>query len=662
MQDSVGGPSPELARGVALLCSLQREDGSVAGEVVWSPVITAQYVLTAYMIGQPIESQRQARFLRYFRQTQTADGGWGLHPESRGYVFVTALVYVALRLLDLSADDPLCLQVRLWLRDHGGVESIPSWGKLWLAMMNLYGYEGINPVLPEAWLLPRALPLHPAQLYCHTRLIYLGFSYLYGVRFQLPAGDFIQQLRSELYQQPFEAIPFRAFRHRLSPTDVYLAPNRLLRGLADLEGWYERHHRPGLRQRALQRVLEHLLFHHWQTNGVSLSPVNGLLNVLALSHAGYQEGEEAFRGLDYWAWQDEEGGERFCGAHSHTWDTSFAVQALCEGPASQTASRFLSGAVRYLKRAQMIEEVPEPERYYQDRRLGGFCFSDERHQWPVSDCTAEALSALGALESCLGPEAQLEPARIVEAVRFVLSRQNANGGWGSFERRRGSPFLERLNPFEMFANCMVEHSYIECTGSCLHGLRRTLERFEEALPAEEQARVRAAMRKGADWLRKQQQQDGSWPGFWGIHYTYGTLFGITGLLASGAKRSDEAILRACRWLVQARLADGGWGESWHGLLEGRYVPHVRSQVIMTSWALLALLRAGYQGEQAREAVASGIQLLRERQLPSGDWPEEGVAGVFFNTAMLHYRLYKTYFPVWALGLYESTVQAYQRSD
>ena len=83
---------------------------------------------------------------------------------------------------------------------------------------------------------------------------------------------------------------------------------------------------------------------------------------------------------------------------------------------------------------------------------------------------------------------------------------------------------------------------------------------------------------------------------------------------------------------------------------------------MTSWALLALLRAGYQGEQAREAVASGIQLLRERQLPSGDWPEEGVAGVFFNTAMLHYRLYKTYFPVWALGLYESTVQAYQRSD
>src|SRR5258706_880722 len=347
MEALARGPSPELARGVTFLCSLQRADGCIAGEVVWSPVITAQYVLVAAMISQPIEPQRQTRFLRYFRQTQTADGGWGLHPESHGYVFVMTLVYIALRLLGLPAADPLCLQARAWLREHGGVESIPSWGKLWLAMMNLYGYEGINPVLPEAWLLPSALPIHPAQLYCHTRLIYLGFSYLYGVRFQLPVSEFIQQLRHELYQRPFEAIMFRSYRHRLSPTDVYIAPNRLLRQLADLEGWYERHHRPVLRQRALRWVLEQILFHHRQTNGVSLSPVNGLLNVLALSHAGHQEGEEAFRDLDYWAWQDEEGGERFCGAHSHTWDTSFAVQAICAGPASETASRFLSEAASY---------------------------------------------------------------------------------------------------------------------------------------------------------------------------------------------------------------------------------------------------------------------------------------------------------------------------
>ena len=221
MPNQGNGPSPELARGVAFLGSLQQESGCVAGEVVWSPAITAQYVLVAYMIGRTIEPDRQARFLRYFRRTQLADGGWGLHPESSAYVFVTTLVYIALRLLGVGVEDPGCRQARAWLHEHGGVENIPSWGKLWLAMMNLYGYEGVNPVLPELWLLPRALPFHPSQLYCHTRLIYLGFSYLYGVRFQLPVNDLIHQLRSELYQQPFEAIEFSSLRNAVAPTDMY---------------------------------------------------------------------------------------------------------------------------------------------------------------------------------------------------------------------------------------------------------------------------------------------------------------------------------------------------------------------------------------------------------------------------------------------------------
>jgi squalene cyclase len=72
---------------------------------------------------------------------------------------------------------------------------------------------------------------------------------------------------------------------------------------------------------------------------------------------------------------------------------------------------------------------------------------------------------------------------------------------------------------------------------------------------------------------------------------------------------------------------------------------------MTGWALLALLKAGYDGPGAREAIESGVDVLLARQLPNGDWPQEGVAGVFSNTAMLHYCLYKNYFPLWALGLY-----------
>jgi lanosterol synthase len=41
------------------------------------------------------------------------------------------------------------------------------------------------------------------------------------------------------------------------------------------------------------------------------------------------------------------------------------------------------------------------------------------------------------------------------------------------------------------------------------------------------------------------------------------------------------------------------------------------------------------------------------QQENGDWPEQDPAGVFFHTAPLDYTLYRSYFPIWALGLYES---------
>jgi lanosterol synthase len=295
--------------------------------------------------------------------------------------------------------------------------------------------------------------------------------------------------------------------------------------------------------------------------------------------------------------------------------------------------------------------VPHRRRTYRDRSKGGFCFGEAHHRWPVSDCTGEALSAICLLYDRVPPEDRVAPGMIVEAVRFILTRQNSDGGWASYERRRGALMLEHLNTAEMFGNCMVEHSYVECTASCMQGLRHVLGRFPHLLRGRERQVVDAALRRGVAFLRRQQQPDGSWAGFWGINYTYGTMFAIVGLLAGGTGRDDPAIRRAGRWLVAARLPDGGWGESWQSCAAGHYIPHARSQVIMTGWALLALLKGGYDGPGAREAIGSGVDLLLARQLPNGDWPQEGVAGVFSNSAMLHYCLYKNYFPLWALGVY-----------
>lgn len=640
-----------VRRGFGWLESEQRPEGCVVGEVVWSPILTAQYVMTAAMTGQEIPQDRKLRFQKYFEVWQQDDGGWGMHAESPSYVYVTTLVYVALRAMGLEADDPMCARARDWLRSQGGVLQIPSWGKAWLAMFNLYDWRAVSPVLPELWLLPESLPIHPSRMYCHTRLIYLGLGYLYGVRYQAPVTPLTVALRRELYDAPYERIRFTEHRFDLAPTDLFEDPPAVLKGVYVISGLYDRVHLGPLRKRALAYCLDQIVAHQRESRFAAISPVNGLLNTLALHHADHADFLPSFEGVDYWAWTDEAEGERFNGAHSHSWDTGFTVQALCEGPLASEFRTFLEHAARYLVHSQQTEEVVERGRYHRDMRVGGWCFSDKHHRWPVSDCTAEALSALRYLADELPADQLPSPKRIVQAALFILSRQNPDGGWGSYERTRGGDILRKLNPSEMFGNCMVEYSYVECTASCMQALRHTADRFGDLFSQPERRRIERSITQGEGLLRRTLEPDGAWQGFWGVNYTYGTLYGISGLLAAGNPQADPAIVRACAWLVEHQHPAGGWGESWRGCYEERYIPHSEPQVIMTAWALMALLRAGYDGPGAEDAIDSGVRLLLSGQLADGDWPKEGVAGVFFNTAYHHYMLYKNYFPLWALGLY-----------
>lgn len=52
-------------------------------------------------------------------------------------------------------------------------------------------------------------------------------------------------------------------------------------------------------------------------------------------------------------------------------------------------------------------------------------------------------------------------------------------------------------------------------------------------------------------------------GSWGICYTYGTWFGVEGLLAGGRTYDKSSSIRkACQFLLSKQLDSGGWGESY----------------------------------------------------------------------------------------------------
>jgi lanosterol synthase len=281
--------------------------------------------------------------------------------------------------------------------------------------------------------------------------------------------------------------------------------------------------------------------------------------------------------------------------------------------------------------------------------MGGWCFSDGKHRWPVSDCTAEAMAALMLADAQphLLPDsiAPISDERLAQAARFILRRQNDDGGFGSYERRRGSAILEWINPSEMYGNCMTERSYTECTASCLGALARFRPRSSPLLRAE----IDRAVARGVALLRARQRPDGSYLGFWGVNFTYGIFHVIEALRATGVPASDPAIARAADWLLSHQKTDGGWGEHWKSCITDEYVEHPQSQAAMTAWALLALMEAL---PATHPAIARGVACLRGLQLADGQWPQQAQSGVFFATAMLDYRLYKDCFPTWALARYQ----------
>ena len=646
---SVPGPGRDagraLERAVAHLLDLRGDDGGWEAELGWSPMLTAQYVLVHHLLDRPLGAGRRRRLLRAFERAALDGGTWGFHEHSSPHLFVTTLVYVAARMLGAERDDPWLAPARRFLETEG-VVNIPSWGKFWLALLNLYDWRAVNPILPELWSLPRWLPLHPSNWYCHARLIYLALAAIYPRRFQAPVTPLIAALREELFPDGFAQVDFVAARGRLRDGDLYTRPTAGLRAAYALARLFERFHGRRRRARCVETLFRHIRWELQATTHASLSPLNGLPNILALWLRDPDDPDlhEALGQLDRWMWEDEERGARVALQRTASWDTGFALQALAAAPGSARVRDALGAGADFLRRQQVGPGIERFREAYRTDRLGGWCLGRAWQGWPVSDCTAEA--ALGLL-AARRPE---DAAAVRNAVRFILGAQNRDGGFGSYEAQRTGMPLEWLNSSEMFSDGMRERSYVECTASCLAALAACGQHFPLATG---DAAPRAVAR-GDAWLRRAQSADGSWPGTWGVHYIYGTMFGVRGLVAAGAGPGDPALRLACRWLLDRQRADGGWGEHHSGCVTGRYVPHEESQVVQTAWALMALLDAR---DPDWPAISRGAAFLLDRQGTAGAWPRQDVAGVYARTGLLDYPLYRQYFPLHALGLYERRRQA-----
>ncbi|XP_037254423.1 lanosterol synthase [Falco rusticolus] len=647
------GTAREAARkGMRFYAALQAEDGHWAGDYGGPLFLLPGLLIVCHTAKIQLPAGFRKEMVRYLRSVQLPDGGWGLHVEDKSTVFGTALNYVALRILGVGPDDPDVVRARVNLHSKGGAVGIPSWGKFWLAVLNVYSWEGMNTLLPELWLLPTWFPAHPSRLWCHCRQVYLPMSYCYARRLSAEEDELIQSLRQELYVQDYASIDWPAQRNNVAACDVY-TPHSWLLGVAyAIMNVYEAHHSTRLRQRAITELYDHIKADDRFTKCISIGPISKTINMLVRwfvdgkNSPAFQE--HVSRIPDYlWLGLD---GMKMQGTNgSQLWDTAFAIQAFLEAEAQKIPefTSCLQNAYEFLRFTQIPENPPDYQKYYRHMNKGGFPFSTRDCGWIVADCTAEGLKSVMLLqEKCPFIAKLVPPERLFDAVNVLLSMRNSDGGFATYETKRGGHLLELLNPSEVFGDIMIDYTYVECTSAVMQALRH----FQSEFPEHRAPEIRETLQKGLDFCRKKQRADGSWEGSWGVCFTYGTWFGLEAFACmQHTYRNGVAcreVAQACQFLLSKQMADGGWGEDLESCEQRTYVQSATSQIHNTCWALLGLMAVRYPDVSVLER---GIKVLIDKQLPNGDWPQENIAGVFNKSCAISYTAYRNVFPIWTLG-------------
>jgi len=628
--DTLASAAAQAARRVAdHLLELQQPGGYWCADLTADTTLESDFILLQLWmhppeggVWNPPTRPLVEKAVRSILARQLPDGGFSIYAKGPADVSATVKAYFALKVAGLAPDDPRLVRARERILDLGGMQAANSYVKINLSLFGLYPRQYCPSIPPEILLLPGNL-LYQMSAWTRAIVVSLAITHSSNPCRPVPAGfdlDELYKARGSLAFAPSKAL----FTWR----NFFLAADRLLK-------WWERHGSRALRKTAMRAAEQWMLARCENSDGLGAIYPPMMYAIMALDVLGYPPDHPASREARA---QFErlmiDDGERFLfqPCFSPIWDTGIAGFALGEGQ-SLSGDAFAAPALRRAADWILSKEVRVRGDWSVKRpktEPSGWAFFFRNDHYPDIDDTAMILLALSRSGASDAAAQQVCHRR---AVNWILDMQGSDGGWAAFDVDNNWQFLNHV-PFADH-NAMLDPTCPDITGRVL-----------EALGAHGIAGTHPAVKRGVDYLVRNQRPDGSWYGRWGVAYIYGTCFALRGLRAAGCDNREAGVLRAGEWLRSIQNADGGWGESCASYDRDCFAP-AESTPSQTAWALMGLIAGG---DTDSLSVHHGIEYLLDTQQPDGGWQEELATGTGFPKVFyLNYHYYRLYFPLIALS-------------
>ena len=623
-------PEPAIQRAQQHLLGLQKPEGYWVGELMVDSTLVSDTVAYHHWNGK-VDSNWQRKAVQHIFSQQLPEGGWNIYYGGPAEVNATIKAYLALKLAGVPVTDPRMLKARAVALSFGGVPRMNTFSKLYLALLGLFPWKYVPTIPSEVILIGKWFHVNFWEMSNWSRAMLVPLAIINHFRPCRPLqGGFNLD---ELYPEGFHERDLRLPRDPQWFTwrNFFLALDKLHK----FAEWFARNNIHPFRKLALKKAECWMLERFEGSDGLAAIFPAMLNSLIALKVLGYPDdhpevlrAEKKLKELEHEA-EDSVRIEPCC---SPVWDTAIVAIALRESgipahhPALKAGAEFLiQKEIRF--RGDWHFKNPaavEPS---------GWVFEFENKWNPDVDDTAMVLLALRQIPTD-------DPARrdacFQRGLKWMMTFQCRDGGWAAFDKDCTKGVLEKV-PFADH-NAMLDPECADITARILELLGY------EGCPV-----TNGQVLKALQYIREQQEEDGSWYGRWGVNYIYGTWQVLRGLRALNLQMNQRWLLKARDWLESVQLPDGGWGERCNTYDDPVFKGKGPSTASQTAWAIMGLLAFD---DPHRPSVQRGINYLIKTQEKDGSWTEHEITGTGFPKVFyLKYDMYRNSWPLLALATY-----------